>query len=150
MSVVPDFEPLRSALSREYTIDRVIGESTDGSAAYLAVDRTLSRPVLIRAVDPAAAGQARTESFLREGRILASLSHAAIPAVHHAGGIDRYFHIVLEYTAGETLEVRLRGGPLERDAAIDLGDFTPRHHSSTGSREVRRSPATFSSSSWTR
>ncbi|HET7471359.1 MAG TPA: hypothetical protein VFJ81_16875 [Gemmatimonadales bacterium] len=122
MSVVPDFEALRSALSREYTIDRVMAESTDGRATYLAVDRTLGRPVLIRVVDPAIAGEARTESFRREGRILASLSHAAIPAVHHAGEIDRYFHVVLEYTAGETLEVRLRGGPLERDAAIDLGD----------------------------
>ncbi|HET7424729.1 MAG TPA: hypothetical protein VFJ92_14295, partial [Gemmatimonadales bacterium] len=91
MSVEPDFAPLRNALSREYTIDRVIAESTDGRATYLAVDRTLSRPVLIRAVDPIMAGEARTESFRREGRILASLSHAAIPAVHHAGEIDRYF-----------------------------------------------------------
>ncbi|HKU61782.1 MAG TPA: protein kinase [Gemmatimonadales bacterium] len=122
MRATPDFEPLRKALAREYTIERVIEESPDGSAAYYAVDRTLSRSVLIRAVDPAVAGESRTRSFLREAQVLASLSHVAIPAVHHAGRIDRFQHLVLEHTPGETLESRLRAGPLQRDAVIDLGD----------------------------
>jgi tRNA A-37 threonylcarbamoyl transferase component Bud32 len=121
MSATPDYEPLRSALAREYTLELVLEESAD-EAAYLATDRTLGRPVLIRAVDPASAGEAGTDAFLREARILASLSHPGIPAVHHAGPIERYFHIVLEHTAGETLEARLRAGALERDAVIDLGE----------------------------
>jgi tRNA A-37 threonylcarbamoyl transferase component Bud32 len=120
MSAGPDFGPLRAALAREYTIERVLEESADG-AVYLAADRTLSRTVLIRAVDPAIAGEARTQAFVREARILASLSHPGIPSVHHAGRIDRYFHIVLEHTAGETLDARLRAGLLGRDAVVELG-----------------------------
>jgi tetratricopeptide (TPR) repeat protein/tRNA A-37 threonylcarbamoyl transferase component Bud32 len=121
MSATSDYEPLRSALAREYTLELVLEESAD-EAVYLATDRTLGRPVLIRAVNPASAGEAGTEAFLREARILASFSHPGIPAVHHAGPIEQYFHIVLEHTAGETLEARLRAGPLERDRVIDLGD----------------------------
>ena len=83
MSATCDFAPLRQALAREYTIDRVIEESADGGAVYIAVDRILSRPVLIRAVDPGLSGETRTEAFRREARILASLSHPGIPSVHH-------------------------------------------------------------------
>ena len=70
MSATPDYEPLRSALAREYTLELVLEESAD-EAAYLATDRTLGRPVLIRAVNPASAGDAGTEAVLREARILA-------------------------------------------------------------------------------
>src|SRR3954451_18642303 len=121
MSASSDYEPLRSALALEYTLELVLEESAD-EAVYLATDRMLGRPVLIRAVDPASAGDAGTEAFLREARILASLSHPGIPAVHHAGPIEQYFHIVLEHTAGETLEARLLAGPLERDTVIYLGE----------------------------
>jgi tetratricopeptide (TPR) repeat protein/tRNA A-37 threonylcarbamoyl transferase component Bud32 len=120
MSAGPEYGPLRAALAPEYAIQRVLHESTDG-AVYLAIDRTLSRPVVIKGVDPAIAGAARTDAFLREARILASLAHPGIPSVHHAGPIDRYLHIVLEHTGEETLEALLRAGPLSADRVIDLG-----------------------------
>jgi tRNA A-37 threonylcarbamoyl transferase component Bud32 len=118
--MTPDYAPLRAALAREYAIERVIEESAEG-AVYLALDRTLSRPVMIKAVEPATAGEARTEAFLREGRILALVAHPGIATVHHAGPIDRYLHLVLEHPAGATLEAALLRGPLDQDAVIELG-----------------------------
>jgi hypothetical protein len=120
MSVAPDYGPLRAELAREYTIEQVLEETPDG-AVYLATDRTLSRPVTVRAVDPAIAGEERTRAFLTEARVLASITHQGLPTIHHAGPIGRYFHMVVEHTPGETLEARLNRGPLDTDAAIELG-----------------------------
>jgi tRNA A-37 threonylcarbamoyl transferase component Bud32 len=120
VSASPDYGPLRDALAREYIIEQVLEESAEG-AVYLALDRTLNRPVVIKAVDPAACGEARTNAFLREARTLALVAHPNIPSVHHAGPIDRYLHIVLEHPAGETLEAALRRGPMAPEAVIELG-----------------------------
>jgi tRNA A-37 threonylcarbamoyl transferase component Bud32/tetratricopeptide (TPR) repeat protein len=120
MSPGPDYGPLRRALAAEYAFDQVLEESVDG-AVYQAIDRTLNRPVVIKAIEPAIAGEAHTEAFLREARLLAMVAHPGIPSVHHAGPMPPYLYIVLEHSTGEPLEATLRRGPLPADAVVELG-----------------------------
>lgn len=111
---------LRAALQQEFRIEQVLHETAAG-AAYIARDLTLHRRVLVKALDPASAGEARAADFAREARVLASLNDPAIPAIHHAPSIGDFRVVVLERPEGETLERRLRDGPLSPDEILRLG-----------------------------
>jgi tetratricopeptide (TPR) repeat protein len=77
--------------------------------------------VLVRALVPALAGPARTSEFARVVKALASLSDPHMPAVHYAD-LEADFHfVVLEHPEGETLEQRLRQGPLPSAELRELG-----------------------------
>jgi tetratricopeptide (TPR) repeat protein len=114
------YAPLRAVLEHEFRIEQVLQETAAG-AVYLARDLTLDRRVLVKALDPASAGDARTTEFAREAKVLASLSDPGIPAIHHAGLIGDFHFVVLEHPGGETLERRLRHGPLSPDEILRLG-----------------------------
>ena len=116
-----DYAPLRRALERDYRVEEVVRESSDG-AVYLAYDPGLHRRVVVQAVDPVAVGEAATEAFRRQARVLAALNHHNIPSVHHAGPIEGFLHVVLEHTGSETLAGRLRRGPLPPAEVVRLGD----------------------------
>ena len=120
MSESDPYARLRAALKHEYRIEEVLREADDG-AAYLARDLTLERQVLVRALDPARAGEARGAEFAREARVLASLSHPSIPAIHHAGTTGDFRFIVVEHLEGPTLERRMRDGRLSPDEVLRLG-----------------------------
>ncbi len=117
----PDrYASFRAALEHEFRIEKVLHESSDG-VAYFARDLTLDRRVLVRALDPAWAGESRASEFAREARVLASLSHPSIPAIHHAGIIGNFQFIVLERAEGPTLERRLLDGALPVNEVLRLG-----------------------------
>ena len=120
MSGSDPYARLRAALKHEYRIEEVLREADDG-AAYLARDLTLDRRVLVRALDPARAGEARGAELAREARVLASLSHPSIPAIHHAGTTGDFRFIVVEHLEGPTLERRMRDGRLSPDEVLRLG-----------------------------
>ncbi len=61
------------------------------------------------------------ERFLREARSAAQLAHPHIVALYEAGETDEgVAYLVTEFIDGQTLEERLRGGPLPPDDAVRL------------------------------
>ncbi len=61
------------------------------------------------------------ERFLREARILAKLSHPNVVPIHDAGEADGLAYYVMDCVQGETLDERLKGGPLHEDEVVRLG-----------------------------
>jgi tetratricopeptide (TPR) repeat protein len=114
------YAALRAALERGLRIEQVVQENDEG-AAYLARDLTLDRRVLVRALIPALAGPARTSEFAGVLKALASLSDPHMPAVHYAELEGDFHFVVLEHPEGETLEQRLRHGPLTSNEIQRLG-----------------------------
>ena len=62
-----------------------------------------------------------TRWIYREAVALARVRHPALPAVLEVGESDDLPYLVMELVEGETLAERLRRGPLDEAAAIDLG-----------------------------
>jgi serine/threonine protein kinase len=63
----------------------------------------------------------RTESrnrFEREARVIASLNHPHICALHDVGIHDGIDFLVMEFVRGETLAARLAGGALPLDLVL--------------------------------
>jgi hypothetical protein len=114
------YAPLRTALEHEFQFEEVL-EETPAGAAYVARDLALGRRVQVRAVHAVLAGAPRAAEFSREARVRAALSDPSIPAVHQGGTLGDFRYIVQEHPAGETLEERLRRGPLPTDELLRLG-----------------------------
>ncbi len=109
-----------------YLVQRLLGQGGMG-AVYLAEDRHLSRPCVVKELQtysPSAADTARaTNDFRREALILAHLSadQSAIPQTYDHFSEGPRHYLVMQYIAGENLEQRLRRlGPLpEREVLQD-------------------------------
>ncbi len=99
-----------------YEVLRVIGQGGFG-VVYEAHDSALNRLVAVKAFHrteaaPAAAG---------EGEAAARLAHPNIATVYDAGVLDRGFpFLVYEILHGETLESRLRRGPVPPGEALAI------------------------------
>ncbi len=90
-------------------------------AVFLARDVALDRRVAVKVLLPEIATEVAAQRFLREARILASLSHSHIIPVHHVGEADGLFYYVMDYMEGATLADALRRGPMSVGAAVKLG-----------------------------
>ena len=88
---------------------------------YLAADTKLGRNVAIKVL-PAAltADPERRARFEREARVLASFRHPNIGAIHGLEEFDGRQALILEYVKGETLEERVRKGPLPMGEAMAI------------------------------
>ncbi|MGQ0737157.1 MAG: protein kinase domain-containing protein [Acidobacteriota bacterium] len=115
-------EPVMSPGSRigAYEIRERLGAGGMGEV-YRARDHALHRDVAIKVL-PAAflADRKRLARFEREARLLASLNHPHVGAVYGLEGSGARRAIVLELIDGETLEARLRRGPLPAAQALRL------------------------------
>lgn len=90
-------------------------------AVYRALDPRLGREVAIKILHPDACPTPRDEArFLREARILAGLQHPAIGTLHEVGSDGGRPFLVLALHEGETLEDRLRRGPLSDAEAVAI------------------------------
>ena len=86
---------------------------------YRAVDTRLDRVVAIKVLPDGLAGSPHAvERFQREARAASALNHPNICTIHDVG-TDPPF-IAMELLEGETLQQRLRGGPLEVPALVDI------------------------------
>ncbi|HKW14238.1 MAG TPA: serine/threonine-protein kinase, partial [Candidatus Krumholzibacteria bacterium] len=88
---------------------------------YRARDTRLGRDVAIKTLpEEFAQDVERLSRFEREARVLASLTHSNIAAIHGVEEVEARRYLVLEFVDGETLAQRLSRGPLPVDEAIDI------------------------------
>ena len=86
---------------------------------YRATDTRLDRVVAIKVLpDGLTASPQALERFQREARAASALNHPNICTIYDVG-TDPPF-IAMELLEGETLQQRLRGGPLEVLALVDI------------------------------
>ena len=88
---------------------------------YRAHDTKLKRDVAIKvlpgefSVEPD-----RVSRFQREAELLASLNHPNIAAIYDLEEADGSLFLVLELVEGETLDRRLKRGPIPLDEALQV------------------------------
>jgi serine/threonine-protein kinase len=103
-----------------YEITAHLGSGGMGEV-YQATDSKLGRSVAIKFLPEAFThDNERVARFLHEARVLASLNHPNIAAIHgleETGG--RHF-LVMELVPGETLAERLERGPMALDEALGI------------------------------
>jgi len=103
-----------------YAIERELGRGGMG-VVYLGRDSRLGREVAIKMLPELfAQDPERVQRFEREARLLASLSHPNIAAIHGLEEQDGTRFLVLEYVPGETLSGCLMRGPLNVDDTADV------------------------------
>src|SRR5215217_7184615 len=86
---------------------------------YRAIDTRLDRVVAIKVLpDGLTASPQALERFQREARAASALNHPNICTIYDVG-TDPPF-IAMELLEGETLQQRLRGGPLEVPVLVDI------------------------------
>jgi serine/threonine protein kinase/Tol biopolymer transport system component len=103
-----------------YQIINQIGKGGMGEV-YQAKDQVLGRDVAIKALPEEFANDTdRLARFQREARLLASLNHPNIAAIHgleESGGTN---FLVLELVEGETLADQIKAGPIPVEESLKL------------------------------
>ncbi len=101
-----------------FQILRELGRGGMGEV-FLARDTRLDRQVAIKAL-PAHLAQDpdRLARFQREAKVLASLNHPGISAIHGLEEAGGHQYLILEFVEGETLADRLVKGPIPIDEAL--------------------------------
>lgn len=116
-------DELRDALERaigfQYDILGLLGRGGMG-AVYHAHEKALDRPVAIKVLPPDVVGGDARERFLREARTAARLTHPNIVPLFTFGETQGLVYYVMGYVNGESLEQRLRRGPLDSETAKNL------------------------------
>ncbi len=88
---------------------------------YRARHRTLERQVALKLLAPQVAAQPGfAERFAREARVLASLSHPSIVAVHDHGRAGPWWHLALEFVEGASLRELMRQRSIEPRQALAI------------------------------
>lgn len=104
-----------------YRIGRTLGRGGMG-VVYLAEDTRLGRSVALKFLPPhLAANEGATQRLFAEARAAATLDHPHIAVVHEIGETaDGRPFIAMAYYAGETLQEKIRRGPLPVEEAVRL------------------------------
>jgi serine/threonine protein kinase len=102
-----------------YRITNKLGQGGMGEV-FLAEDINLDRRVAIKTLPQAfSADSERLARFDREAKLLASLNHPNIAAIHGLERTDSGPVLVMELVEGETLAQRITKGPLQLEEALD-------------------------------
>jgi tRNA A-37 threonylcarbamoyl transferase component Bud32/tetratricopeptide (TPR) repeat protein len=112
-------EHIRRALHPRYEVERELGRSATG-AVFLARDLSLRRRVAVKVLYPELSTESTARRFVREARILASLSHPNIVSIHETGQTDGLHYYVRDFLEGEPLSDLMARGPLSRGQAAQL------------------------------
>src|SRR6186997_1394970 len=120
-----------TALGR-YEVRELLGAGGMGEV-YRAIDTRLNRAVAIKVLAPGGASEDSVRArFEREAQVISSLNHPHICTLYDVGRQDGVDFLVMECLEGETLEHRLRRGPMGIDesvhCAIDVADALDQAH----------------------
>src|ERR1051326_1710324 len=103
-----------------YEITSHLGSGGMGEV-YRATDSRLGRSVAIKVLPAAFASDPdRLSRFRREAQVLASLNHSNIAHVYGLEESGDTRCIVMELIEGETLQARIRRGPIPMDEALAI------------------------------
>jgi serine/threonine protein kinase len=120
LGTTPEATPLTGLCFGNYRVGERVGEGGMG-VVYRAEDTCLGRTVAVKALPAALARDAHQRArFEHEARILASLNHPNIAAIHGVEETARGPVLVLEFVPGETLARRLDRGRLSPEEAIAI------------------------------
>jgi serine/threonine-protein kinase len=86
-----------------------IGEGGMG-VVYRAVHLTLQREVAVKVLRAPLDEDGGVPAWLRESRLMASLAHPNILAIHDAGQVEGHNYLVVEHAAGGSLRARMEPG----------------------------------------
>ncbi len=101
-----------------YQIESHLGTGGMGEV-YRAHDSRLGRSVAVKVLpELVAADPERVARFEREARLLASLNHPNIAALHGLERADDRLFLVMELVEGDTLAERIGRGPIPPDEAL--------------------------------
>jgi len=88
---------------------------------YRATDTKLGRDVAIKTLPASLASESGWLSrFEREAKVLAALNHAHIASIYSLDEHDGTLYLAMELVDGETLEQKLKRGPLAAEEALPL------------------------------
>ena len=114
-------ESLEGQTLGAYRILSFLGRGGMGEV-YLAEDTNLPRKVALKFLtEQFTRDEERLSRFRREARLLASLNHVGIAAIHSLEESNGQHFLVLELVEGETLAQRLTRGPLAVEEALRVG-----------------------------
>jgi serine/threonine protein kinase len=103
-----------------YKVIEKIGQGGMGEV-YRAEDTNLSRDVAIKVLpEQFTKDPQRLARFEREAKLLASLNHPNIAAIHSFEHSDEIHFLVLELVPGETLAERVAKGPVPVEEALEV------------------------------
>jgi eukaryotic-like serine/threonine-protein kinase len=103
-----------------YEITSHLGTGGMGEV-YQATDSKLGRSVAIKFLPEAFSHESeRVARFQREARVLASLNHVNIAAIHGVDEINGRHFLVMEFVPGETLAERIKKGPIPIEEALPI------------------------------
>lgn len=103
-----------------YRILQKIGVGGMGEV-YLADDHSLDRKVALKFLpDVFTSDPERMACFEREAKLLASLNHPNIAAIHGLEESDGSHFLILELIEGDTLADRLKRGAIPVDESLEL------------------------------
>ncbi|MHC4507506.1 MAG: protein kinase domain-containing protein [Planctomycetota bacterium] len=104
-----------------FRIEQELGRGGAG-VVYLAHDTKLDRSVAIKSLPPEVKDNPKALSrFTREARVLASLNHPNIAAIHDSlEEAEGVVFLVLEYVPGQTLAERIAKGLLKLEEALTI------------------------------
>jgi serine/threonine protein kinase len=103
-----------------YEIAAPLGTGGMGEV-FRARDTRLNRDVALKLLpDAFAADHDRLARFRREAQVLASLNHPHVAAIYGLEESDGHLALVLELVEGQTLDARLRRGPIPIDECLAI------------------------------
>ncbi len=107
-----------------YRIIEMLGEGGMG-VVYKAEDETLRRSVALKFLAKAAVGDAEYKArFLREARAAAALDHPNICGIYEIGESDGEFFMAMPFLEGQSLDRRIRQGPLPIADSLEIAAQT--------------------------
>ncbi len=121
-------DQLQRTLGTAYVLERELGGG-GMSRVFVAQETALGRTVVVKVLSPELAAGISVDRFRREIQLAAQLQHAHIVPVLAAGETDGLPFYTMPFVEGQSLRVRLAGGPLPiaevlsylRDVARALG-----------------------------
>ena len=107
------------SLGDAYAIERELGGG-GMSRTYVAMERSLSRRVVVKVLSPELAAGVSVDRFKREILLAAQMQHPHVVPVLSSGDASGLPWFTMPYVEGESLRARLGGGPLPTTEAVSV------------------------------